>query len=67
VLKSIRWVLQGVLWDATVEPLAKTTGAALGYLSVNMLAFPTMVLVKEGVATTHLAVSGDIGHRKDGV
>lgn len=56
VLKSIRWVLQGILWDATVEPLAKTTGAALGYLSVNLVAFPAMVVVREGVATTQLAV-----------
>ena len=66
VLKSIRWVLQGVLWDATVEPLAKTTGAALGYLSVNMLAFPTVVLVKEGVATTHLAVQVTLDTAKTG-
>lgn len=56
VLKSLRWVLQGILWDATVEPLAKTTVAALGYLSVNFVAFPTMVVVREGVATTQLAV-----------
>lgn len=56
VLKSLRWALQGLLWDATVEPLAKTTGAALGYLSVNLVAFPTVVLVKEGVVTTRLAV-----------
>lgn len=66
VLKSIRWVLQGLLWDATVEPLAKTTGAALGYLSVNMLAFPTVVLVKEGVATTHLAVQVTLDTAKTG-
>ena len=66
VLKSIRWVLQGVLWDATVEPIAKTTGAALGYLSVNLLAYPTVVLVKEGVATTHLAVQVTLDSAKTG-
>jgi hypothetical protein len=66
VLKSIRWVLQGLLWDATVEPVAKTTGAALGYLSVNLMAFPTVVLVKEGVATTHLAVQVTLDTAKTG-
>jgi hypothetical protein len=66
VLKSLVWVLQGILWDATVEPLAKTTGAALGYLSVNLLAFPTVVLVKEGVATTQLAVQVTVDTAKTG-
>jgi hypothetical protein len=59
-------VLQGLLWDATVEPVAKTTGAALGYLSVNLMAFPTVVLVKEGVATTHLAVQVTLDTAKTG-
>lgn len=66
VLKSLRWVLQGILWDATVEPLAKTTGAALGYLSVNLLAFPTVVVVKEGIATTQLAVQVTVDTAKTG-
>ena len=66
VLKSLGWILQGILWDATVEPLAKTTGAALGYLSVNLIAFPTVVLVKEGVATTQLAVQVTVDTAKTG-
>ncbi len=56
VLKSLRWVLQGLLWDATIKPAAKTTGAALGYLSVNFVAFPTMVVMHEGASTVQLAV-----------
>ncbi len=56
VLKSLRWVLQGILWDATIEPLGKMTAASVGYISVNCLAFPSMVVVREGVATTKLAV-----------
>jgi len=56
VLKSLRWVLQGILWDATIEPLTKMTAASVGYIGVNCLAFPTMVVVAEGMATTRLAV-----------
>ena len=66
VLKSLRWVLQGILWDATIEPFAKTTGAALGYLSVNLVAFPTMVVVREGIATTQLAVQVTVDTAKTG-
>jgi len=56
VLKSMRWVLQGILWDATIEPLTKMTAASVGYIGVNFLAFPSMVVVREGVATTKVAV-----------
>jgi hypothetical protein len=66
VLKSIRWVLQGILWDATIEPIAKTTGAFLGYVSVNMVAFPTMVVMREGVGTAQLAVQVTMDTAKTG-
>jgi hypothetical protein len=56
VLKSLRWVLQGVLWDATIQPLTKMTAASVGYIGVNCLAFPSMVVVAEGAATAKLAV-----------
>lgn len=56
VLRSLRWVLQGILWDATIEPLSKMTAASVGYIGVNYLAFPSMVVVREGVSTTKLAV-----------
>lgn len=55
-LKSMRWVLQGLLWDAVVEPSAKITTAAVGYLGVNTVAYPAVVLVKEGVAVTKVAL-----------
>jgi len=56
VLKSMRWVLQGILWDATIVPATKMTAASVGYIGVNLVAFPSMVVVWEGVATTKLAV-----------
>ena len=55
-LRSLRWVLQGLLWDAMVEPVGKISGASIGYLGVNSLAFPAMVLMREGTATTELAI-----------
>lgn len=56
VLKSIRWVLQGIFWDATIKPVGKLAGASLGYITVNAVAFPALVTVKEGVAVANVAV-----------
>jgi hypothetical protein len=55
-LKSLRWVLQGLLGDAVIVPAAKMTAASLGYIGVNMVAFPTIVVVREGAAVAQLAV-----------
>ncbi len=56
VLKSMRWVLQGIFWDATIKPAGKLAGASLGYVTVNAVAFPALVTVKEGVAVANVAV-----------
>jgi hypothetical protein len=55
-LRSLKWVLQGLFWDATIEPMGKISAASVGYISVNALAFPTIVLVREGKAMTEIAV-----------
>lgn len=55
-LKSLRWVLQGILWDAAIEPVSKMTVGGLGYVAVNSVAFPVMVLQDEGKAFTRIAV-----------
>lgn len=56
LLKSVRWVLQGLLWDGLVEPAAKLGAGSVGYVAVNAVAFPAMVIVEEGIAVTKLAV-----------
>lgn len=56
LVKSLHYVLKGVLWDATIKPAAKISAASLGYIGVNLVAYPTMVVVREGVATTNLAI-----------
>lgn len=56
-LKSMRWALQAVLYDGLIEPLGKITAGSVGYLSVNGVVFPVMVVVREGVAVTEVAVA----------
>ena len=55
-LRSLRWVLQGLFWDAAIEPIGKISAASVGYIGVNTLAFPTMVVMREGKAMTEIAV-----------
>ncbi|GAB6096016.1 hypothetical protein JCM14469_22690 [Desulfatiferula olefinivorans] len=55
-LKVFRWVLQGLFWDAVIEPAAKMTAGGLGYIGVNGLAFPVMVVEEEGRALARIAV-----------
>ena len=56
LLKSSRWVLQGILWDGLVKPVAKLGAGSVGYVAVNFAAFPVMVVINEGVTVTKLAV-----------
>jgi hypothetical protein len=56
LLKSLRWVMQGIFWDATIKPTGKLVGATLGYLSVNAVAYPALITLKEGVAVANVAV-----------
>ena len=56
VLKSLRWVVQGIFWDATIKPAGKLAGASLGYVTVNAVAFPALVTVREGKAVANVAV-----------
>ena len=55
-LRSLRWVLQGLFWDAAIEPIGKISAASVGYISVNAVAYPTMVVMREGKAMTEIAV-----------
>ena len=55
-LRSLRWVLQGLFWDAAIEPVGKISAASVGYISVNALAYPTLVAIREGKAMTDIAV-----------
>lgn len=55
-LKALRWVLKGILYDAVLKPVVKFTVGAVGYLGVNGVAYPVMVVAKEAGALTYVAV-----------
>ena len=55
-LKSVGWVLQGVLWDGLISPISKLGVGSVGYVTVNFGIYPAMVVISEGLAVTNLAV-----------
>ena len=55
-LKAIRWLVQALLYDAVVKPIGKFSSGLLGYVTVNGIVFPVMVVANEGVELTELAV-----------
>lgn len=55
-VKALHYALKGLFWDATIKPAAKISAASLGYIGVNLMAYPTMVVTREGIATTNLAI-----------
>ncbi len=55
-LKAMRWALQSALWDITLKPGSKVITGGLGYLGVNYVAFPVMVVKDESVSVARIAV-----------
>lgn len=55
-LKAIRWVLKGILYDAVIKPVVQITIGAAGFLTVNGIAFPVMVVGKETAQVAYAAV-----------
>ena len=55
-LKALRWVLKGILYDAVVKPVAKLAVGAVGYLGVNGVAYPVMVVAREAGSLTYVAL-----------
>ncbi|MBN2724409.1 MAG: hypothetical protein JXR95_10095 [Deltaproteobacteria bacterium] len=55
-LKALRWVLKGILYDAVIKPVVKLGIGALGYIGVNGVAYPVMVISKEAANITYVAL-----------
>lgn len=55
-IRSLTWLTKAILWDATIKPLGKIGGAALGYATVNGIIYPSLVVSKGGQVTSEIAV-----------
>ncbi len=55
-LKAARWVLQGIFWDGLIKPVGGATVGSVGYLTVNTVTFPVMLVASESVPVAEVAV-----------
>lgn len=55
-IKALKYYLQGLLIEGVIKPVGKMSGGALGYLAVNSLAYPAILVAKDGVTSMELAV-----------
>ncbi len=56
-MKALRWAFQAALWDLSLKPLTKIVSGGVGYVGVNLVAFPVMVVLDEAGAVTRIAVA----------
>lgn len=56
VLKSIGYVFKGAIWDGVIAPVGTISAASVGIVSTNLVALPVMVVAREGITTTELAI-----------
>ncbi|MCV6608141.1 MAG: hypothetical protein OIF32_08015 [Campylobacterales bacterium] len=55
-IKSLRWVLQGIFYDGLIKPITNLTTGSLGYIAVNGVVFPVMVVTNNGITMSKIAV-----------
>ncbi len=57
MLKASRWVLQAILWDGLIKPVSETALGSVGYLTVNTVTFPVMLVARSAVPVAEIAVA----------
>ncbi len=55
-MKSLVSVLDAILWEGVLKPVGKVTSGAVGYVMVNAVAYPVVLMTKSGTTTLNSAV-----------
>ncbi|MDA3864382.1 MAG: hypothetical protein PF689_11000 [Deltaproteobacteria bacterium] len=56
-LKALTYTIKGIVWDGIIQPLFNFSAGCLGFVAINGIAYPLIVLSKEGKAVAQIAVS----------
>ncbi len=56
VLKYLGWALHGVFWEGMIKPAGKISAGSLGYVAVNTVVYPVMLLGQGSASLAELAV-----------
>jgi hypothetical protein len=56
VLKSLGWALHGLAWEGLIKPTAKITAGSIGYVAVNTVVYPVMLVGHSTISLAEVAV-----------
>jgi len=56
LLKSLGWALHGLVWEGLVKPTAQITAGSIGYVAVNTVVYPVMLVGHGTVSLAEVAV-----------
>lgn len=56
LFKALGWMVHGIVWQGMVKPIGKLTAGAVGYTLINGVAYPVVLISKNGLTTTKIAV-----------
>lgn len=56
LLRSLRWVLDGILWQGIAKPLGKFSAGAVGYTISNGVIYPIYIFTSSGLTSAQIAV-----------
>lgn len=55
-IKAIGWFLHGLVWEGALKPLGKLAYGGVGYVFVNGMAYPAMLVADSGVQSGRILV-----------
>lgn len=56
ILKSLGWALHGLVWEGLLKPTAQITAGSIGYVAVNTVVYPVMLVGHGTVSLAEVAV-----------
>lgn len=56
LFKALGWTIHGIVWQGVLKPIGKLTTGAIGYTIVNGIAYPVVLISKNGYTTSKIAV-----------
>lgn len=56
VLKFLGWALHGVFWEGMIKPVTKITAGSVGYIAVNTVVYPVMLVGHSTASLAEVAV-----------
>ena len=56
VLKFLGWALHGVFWEGMIKPAAKITAGSIGFIAVNTVVYPVMLVGHSSASLAEVAV-----------